>query len=408
MSVNAAAGTLPAIAAPPTQTQQSEEEIAEAVRVMRDAPSMGIGPMGGPETDRFEAALTEFVGCADTVAVCNGSAALEMSAMLSGLQAGDEVILPAHTFVSTAVPFGRTGATLVWADIEPDTRVISAASIRALLSERTRVIVVVHLLGMPADMEAIMAISEERGLIVVEDCAQAPGARYKGRRVGSFGEFGCFSFHTAKNITTMGEGGALTVRRLELSEQARRMRFMGNWPFEQEREKDWIPAGGNLVEPVPGRWPVNFCMSEVNAAVGCAALKRLDSINARRREQASRFVGALQDYQELVFPTVPEECEHAYHLMIARYDGDLHATCRDDLMALMRDKYNVKCIVQYWPLYRSELFVKLGFGEADVPETDRYYDNMISFPWWSDMADEVLDDMAARTRMALDELRGRA
>ena len=402
----AASDTLAPIEGPGIQTPQSEEEIAEAVRVMREAGTMGIGPQGGVETDRFEAALTEYVGCADSVALCNCSAALEMSAMLGNLQAGDEVILPAHTFVSTAVPFGRTGATLKWADIDPDTRVISAASIRGLLSERTRAIVVVHLLGMPADMDAIMAIAAENNLIVVEDCAQAPGARYKGRRVGSIGDFGCFSFHTNKNITTMGEGGALTVRDPAHGVQARRMRWMGNWPFEQERDKDWVPAGGNLVEPVPGKWPVNFCMSEVNAAVGCAALGRLDRVNARRREQASRFVGALQDYPELAFPRVPADVEHAYHLMIARYDGEQYGKHRDDLLALMRDKYRVKCIVQYWPLNRSELFSRLGFGDADVPETNRYYDNMISFPWWSDMPDETIDAMAERTRSALDEMRG--
>ena len=103
----------------------------------------------------------------------------------------------------------------------------------------------------------------------------------------------------------------------------------------------------------------------------------------------------------LDFQHVPDHCEHAYHLMSARYDGGAYGKHRDDLMTRLRNVYKVKCIVQYWPLYRSELFRKFGFGEADVPETDRFFDNMISFPWWSDMGDDVLDDMAARTRSAI-------
>lgn len=401
MSECADSGRRASIEMPGVQTRLNAEEEQTLLRVLREADTLSAGPEG----EAFEREFADFVGAADAVAVCSCTAALELAAVLSRIGPGDEVILPAHTFVSSAVPFARTGATLCWADIDPGTRVISADSVETLLTPRTKVVVVVHLYGLPADMDAIMSLAERHALIVVEDCAQAPGARYQGKRVGTFGDFGCFSFHTHKNVTTLGEGGMLTVQNPEHGVLARRLRWMGNRPFEGPRERYWRPAMGALVEPIPGVWPFNFCMGEPNAAVGRLLLKRLDAINEQRRRQAGRFREALAGFPELVFQTVPEGCEHVYHLVAARYDGQQSGKTRDALMDLLHRKYRVKCIVQYWPLYRSELFRNLGFGDATVPESDRFFDNMISFPWWSDMSDEVLDDMADRTRNALVELR---
>ena len=150
---------------------------------------------------------------------------------------------------------------------------------------------------------------------------------------------------------------------------------------------------------------MNYCMGEPNAAVGRMMLRRLDEISRQRQRQAVRFRKALEGYPELSFQKVADGCEHVYHLMSTRYDGAQYGRSRDDLINLLRDKYQLKVIVQYWPLNRSELFCKFGFDEADVPDTDRFYDNMVSFPWWSGMSDELLHDMAERTRKALDELR---
>lgn len=386
---------------PSVQTRLNEAEEQALLRVLREGKTLTLGPEG----EKFEKEFAEFCGCSDAVAVCNCTAALELSAILSGVGPGDEVIMPAHTFVASAVPFARTGATLRWADIDPQTRLISSETIKPLLTPRTKVAVVVHLYGLSADMDPIVSLAEKQSLIVVEDCAQAPGARYKGRRVGSIGDFGCFSFHTHKNINTLGEGGMLTMRKEEDAVKARRMRWVGNWPFAEKRECYWLPAMGNIIEPIPGCWPFNFCMGEPNSAVGRLLLRRLDKINAQRQHQAARFRAILDDCPELVFQTIPEGGEHVYHLVSARYDGQPFGKNRNDLIRLLLDEFNLKCIVQYWPLYRTELFQKLGFGEAIVPETDRYYDNMISFPWWSDMDDQLIDDMAARTRTAVMKLR---
>ena len=383
------------------QTRMNAKEEQVLLDVLRNAPSLSTGEQGAA----FEREWSAFIGCIDSVSVCNCSAALELSAILSGAGPGDEVILPAHTFVSSAVPFGRTGATLRWADIESDTFLISAKSVESMINEKTKVIVVVHLYGMPADMDAIMSLANQNGIMVVEDCAQAPGAKYKGRRVGSMGHFGCFSFHTHKNITTLGEGGMLTVQDKPHGEAARRLRWMGNWPFEGERQRYWLPAMSNLVEPIAGQWPHNYCMGEPNCAVGRLLMKRLDAIDNQRRSQARRFIGGLADFPELNFQKVPPDHEHAYHLMAARYDGGSYGKTRDDLIQLLFEKYKIKCLVHYWPLNRSELFRSFGFEQAKVPDTDHFFDNMLGFPWWSNMGDELVDDMAGRTCDALQELR---
>ena len=383
------------------QTRLTDEEEQVLLRVLREAKTLATGPEG----EAFEQEFSEFTGCADAVALSSCSAALEMAAMLTGLGPGDEVIIPSHTFVSSAVPFGRTGATIKWADIEANTCVIAAESVRSLTSNKTKVIVAVHLYGLPCDMDAIMAIANEGGIQVVEDCAQAPGARHHGRRVGSIGHYGCFSFHTQKNITTLGEGGMLTVSNKEQGRSARRLRWMGNWPFESPREKYWAPAMNNLVQPLPNCWPYNYCMGEPNAAVGRLLLKRLDDINQQRREQAARFLGHFANYPELNFQSLAADHEHVYHLMVARYDGQEYGKTRDDLISRLYDTYRLKTGVCYWPLNRTELFCNFGFERAEVPEADRFFDNMLNFPWRSQMGDEVIDDMAVRVCSALDDLR---
>ena len=160
---------------------------------------------------------------------------------------------------------------------------------------------------------------------------------------------------------------------------------MGNWPFPAGRERDWVPAGGDLVThglPTAGLvWPFNFTLSEVHAAVGTLALQRLDGINAQRQRQAERFMAALSEFEELRFPAVPPGRSHVYHLMIGSYHGEEYGASRDALMSLLREQFGMACIVQYWPLHRSELFGSFGLDAADVPHTDAYFARQISFPW---------------------------
>lgn len=389
------------IETPGVATRLTAEEEQAALRVLREGPTWATGP----QADAFEREFNAFIGARGALAVNSCTSALELAAVLSGLRPEHEVILPAHTFVASAVPFARTGAHVRWADIDPASGVLSAATIEPLLTKRTRVVVVVHLFGLPVDLDPIMELAEQHGFLVVEDCAQAPGARYNGRRVGSMGHFGCFSFHSSKIISTLGEGGMLTTRDPEDAVRARRLRWMGIWPFPADRAHYWLPATSNVVEPIPGCWPFNYCIGEPSCAVGRLLLRRLDSINERRREMARRFIAALSAYPELTFQRCAPSCEHVYSILSAQYDGSRHGTSRDELIDRLHNAYRLKCTVQYWPLHRTELFQKLGPAEARVPATDCYYERAVSFPWASEFSDALIDEMARRVRACLDELR---
>ena len=384
------------------QTRHGKEVEDAILRLLRQGKSYTMDA----EVKGFEADFVEFSGAAAAVAVASCTAALELSAVLCQVGPGDEVIIPGHTFVSSAVPFLRRGAKVVWADIDAETGVMCIDTVAPLVTDKTKAIVCVHLLGLTVDMDPILTLAQERNISIVEDCAQAPGARYKGRRVGSLGRFGCFSFHTQKNITTLGEGGMLLCGKKDDAEIAKKLRWMGAVPFEGKRERYWEPSMSNLVNcGLEGEWPYNFCISEFNAAVGRIELKRLDAITANRQEQAAKLMAGLSDVPEIVFPKVKPGCEHVYHMMAPRYDGSQTGKTRSDFLEIMFNEFDIKCYVHYMPLYRFDLFKDMGCAEANCPVSDTHYDNMYGYPWWSYMEDSLLERYIASTRAVCERLR---
>ena len=382
----------------------SQEEIDAVVKAMKDADPLTQGRY----QDEFEKKFADFMGVKHAFAVSSCTSALELAAVLTRIGKGDEVIIPAHTFAATAIPFGRTGAKIVWADIDPKTRLATAATIGKCITKNTKVIVVVHLYGLVADMDPILELAGKHKIYVVEDAAQAPGARYKSRRAGSLGDFGCYSFHTHKNISTLGEGGMLAVKDDDLAKAVPGMRHNGMCGFNFKRDKYWLPAMGNVDFDWDNVWPHNFCIGEVQCALGSKLLDRLDRVNEERRKRALGFMKGLRDYPELAFQAVPEGCEHVYHLLSARYDGSGTGRSRDDFIGLMAFKHKVKVAVQYYPLYRYPLFIKAGFGKADCPNTDLFFDNMVSFPFHHWLKEEQITYMLKAAKDTMDELRGGA
>ncbi len=380
------------------------EEIDAVVAAMRDADPQTQGRY----QDQFEAAFSAYVGAPHAFAVASCTSALELAAVLCRLSKGDEVILPAHTFAASAIPFARAGARLVWADIDAGTRVVTADTIEPLISPRTRVIVAVHLYGLVCDMNPIMRLARDHGLLVVEDAAQALGARYKGRAAGTIGDFGCFSFHTHKNITTLGEGGMLTVASPVHAAMVPGLRHNGMRAYPGDRRTYWLPAMCDVDFDIGGLWPYNFCLGEVQCALGTKMLPRLDSINTERARRAARFMAAFGDYPELNFQNVPEGCGHSWHLLAARYDGRAWDRSRDDFLAALAFTAGVRAVVQYCPLYRYPMFRKAGFGTADCPQTDRFYDNMVSFPFQQWMSEDQFELMLSLVNGTLRQMRQRS
>jgi len=379
----------------------TDEEIAAVVDAMQNGETLTQGRY----LQAFQKKFAAYQGLPEgsCFAVMNGVSALELSAQLCMFRPGDEVILPSHTFTASAYPYAKKGAKLVWADIDLATRVLSADTIKAVLTPKTRAIVVVHLYGYVADMPAIMELARSRGILVIEDAAQSIGADLGGVRSGSFGDMAIFSFHSHKNLTTLGEGGMLVVRDEKFAKLVPALRHNGHCAYPGERPDYWIPAMGNVDMPMlDGQplWPNNYCIGEVECALGIAMLERIDRINAEKRARALCFIDALADYPELEFHRV-DSTRHNYHLLAARMTSGK----RNAFIRAMHDKHGVKCVVQYMPLNRYDFYVKLGLGQARCANADAFYDNMISFPFQHWLTDEEFDHMLAATKNVLEELR---
>ena len=240
-------------------------------------------------------------------------------------------------------------------------------------------------------------------LIVIEDAAQSIGAELNGRKSGSFADLGVFSLHSHKNITTLGEGGILAVKNEKLAKLVRMLRHNGHCGFDFEREDYWLPAMGNVDLPMfQGEiiMPNNYCLGEVECALGAKLLERLDEVNAQKRKRAMAFIDALADRDELSFHR-EDSTRHNYHLMVARVTNGR----RDELIRRMSREKQVQCIIQYYPLYRYDLYKKLGYGNAECPQTDEFYDNMISFPFHHHLTDEQYSYMLTSLGEVLDDMR---
>ena len=377
----------------------TEEEIQAVVEAMQNAETLTQGAY----LKEFESKFCSYIGAKYAFALCNATAALELAAQLCQFEPGDEVIMPLHTFTSSAYPFIKKGGKIVWADNDFDTRVVTAEEIEGKITPRTKVVVVVHLYGYAADMETIMKVAEKHNLLVVEDVAQAMGSEVNGRRAGTFGDIGIFSFHSHKNMTTLGEGGMIVVKDETFAKILPMLRHNGHCPFPFERTDYWIPAMGNVDFPeLDGEklWPNNYCIGEIECALGIKLLERIDRMNAEKRTRAIKFIDSLKDYTELQFHRV-DSTRHNYHLLVAcMIRGD-----RNVFIKKMYSEKGIKCVVQYYPLNRYPLYQKIDLGEANCPNADRFFDNMVSLPFNHWLSDDDIQYMLEAARDVLDQMR---
>lgn len=381
----------------------TEAEIEAVVNVMRNAEVQTQGDYMG----KFEADFKAYIGANHAFAVDNATNALRLAAILCRFEKGDEVIVPGYTFSATAIPFGMTGVKLVFADIDPKRWTIDPKDIEKKITPRTKAVIAVHLLGMPADMPTIMEIAAKHNLRVIEDCAQAPGASIDGKKVGSFGDFGCFSFHGAKNITTLGEGGAITVKSDEDAALLPGLRHNGIRPFPAGRERYWVPAMSNVDIDMENIWPNNFSIGEAQCALASELIKTLDSSTDTTIAQAAKLRAAIADIPELTVAEVPVGVRHIYHQFVLHFNGSAFGKNRNDLLDFLTTEAAVRAIVQYYPLYRYPLFQKLGAGEHNTPVLDDWWDNSFSLPWWIGMPDETLDYLISSLKAGIAALKGK-
>lgn len=376
----------------------NQEEIETVVHAMKTAEPYTQGDY----QKSFEKKFSDYIGTNYVFAVNSATSALELAAQLCQFQPGDEVIIPSHTFTSSAYPFAKKGAKIVWADIDLHTRVVTADTIKQKITPKTRAIVVVHLYGYAADMPAIANLAKKHNILLIEDAAQSMGTSLDGKKSGTFGDIGVFSLHSHKNITTLGEGGIIVVKDPEMANILPMLRHNGHCPFPYQQDHYWIPATGNVDFPeLKGQivWPNNYCVGEVECALGAKLLERLDQMNLEKRSRALYFIDSLQQYDALEFHRVDSN-RHNYHLLVARVTNGK----RDEMMKLMAYEKRIQCVVQYYPLNRYPLYQKLGFSEADCPNTDLFFDNMISFPFHHWMSNQDFEYMLQSTREVLEQL----
>ncbi len=378
----------------------SEEEIDAVVAVMRKAE----GQTQSDYLKRFQEDFKAYSGAQHAFGVDNCTNALRLAAILCRLGPGDEVIIPGYTFCASAIPFGKTGAKIVWADMDKDTWTVDPDDVARKITSKTKALVVVHILGMPANMPRLLEIAEKHNLRVVEDCAQAPGAAIDGKMVGTFGDFGCFSFHGAKNFTTLGEGGMLTVRSSQDASLVPGVRHNGVRAYAADRERYWLPAMSNVELDMAGVWPNNFCIGEAQCALGSMALKRLDEINNGLIAQAEKIKAGLADTPAISFAKIPAGYRPIFHQFVMHYAGSSTGKDRNDLLDVLVNDYRIRAIVQYYPLYRYPLFQKLGAGDQDCPTLEGWWDSSFSFPWWYGIPDDTIEYLVSSLKAAIAQI----
>jgi dTDP-4-amino-4,6-dideoxygalactose transaminase len=305
------------------------------------------------------------------------TAALEMAALLGNLGPGDEVLVPSFTFVSTANAFVRLGARPRFIDIRPDTLNLDERLLERAVTPRTRAIFPVHYAGVGCDMDAILAVAERHGLLVVEDAAQGVNARYKGRALGSIGHLGAYSFHETKNYIC-GEGGALCVNRPEFVERAEILRDKGTNRkqfFRGQVDKyTWVDVGSSYVP------------SELACAFLYGQLEMLDAISARRRRLDAYYrahLGPLEADDLLLLPHVPEGCTGNYHLFYLLLPS---AQIRDGLLAHLK-RHGIMAVFHYVPLHTSPVGRSFGYAGGDLPITEDVSGRLLRLPFYHDMTE---------------------
>lgn len=346
----------------------------------------------GKHQSAFEAKFSELVRKDYCFATSCAASALELAAILLQLKPGDEVVCPAHTYNASAYPFAKHGAKLVWADINAETWLVDVDALDKVVTKKTRAIVVVHLYGAPANMPQIVDFCSQRGILVIEDCAQAIGASFDGFPVGSFGDLSIFSFHSHKNISTLGEGGMICTDQEQFARLIPGLRHNGHTSYKDRDPRHyWKPAMSNVDVDIDGVWPSNFCIGEVQCALGMAMLPRIKEINDARRHRHREFAEKMKGVPQVSLQKIHDRAVSTHHLLPVKFIGK--KVDRDLIIEKLAYDYLIQAVVQYYPLNRYPLFIKNGFGHADIPNTDQYFDNMISLPFHHWMSESDFDYM---------------
>ncbi|NSW52431.1 MAG: DegT/DnrJ/EryC1/StrS family aminotransferase [Anaerolineae bacterium] len=346
------------------QYQSIKDEVDEAMQQVVDSCAFILGPA----VSRFETNFGQFLHTQHAIGVDSGTQAIELALRAVGLQAGDEVIIPANTFIASALPVTRLGARPVLVDIDPKTYNLDVNQLQSAITPRTRVLLPVHLYGQPvAQMESILQIAEAHHLTVVEDACQAHGATLKGKRAGTFGKAAAFSFYPGKNLGAYGDGGMVTTDDEQVAYLVKQLR---NYGQTVKYHHDHIGF--------------NHRLDSIQAAVLDVKLKYLDRWNAARRQHAGEYMAALADVEGIILPHVPNEVEPVWHIFAVRVKQ------RDALMAYL-EEHGISTGIHYpIPIHLQPAYENLGYKAGDFPVTEQIANELVSLPMYAEMTPEMV------------------
>jgi len=354
----------------------AHRELAEAL----NSAAVGVIHSGhyilGPEVAAFEEEFARYCEVDHCIAVGNGLDALVLILRAADIGPGDEVIVPAHTFIATWLAVSAVGATVVPVEPDPVTRNIDAALLSAAITPRTRAIMPVHLYGQPADMGPVLDLADRHGLLVVEDAAQAHGARWQGRRTGGIGHAAGFSFYPGKNLGAIGDGGAVTTRDAGLAE---RIRMLRNYGSKVKYHHEVLGCNSRL--------------DELQAALLRVKLRHLDAWNDRRRIVAARYMEGLRDCAGVALPGVPDWADPVWHLFVVGVEE------RDRFIAHLSEA-GIGTVIHYpIPAYRQPIYKELGERVPQGSPSDRLSASIVSLPMGPHLSlsdvDTVIDAVKA-------------
>lgn len=380
---------------PFTRPMVGEEEIAEII----DSIHSGWITTG-PKSAKFEALLAEYNGVKHCMAMNSATTAQEITMQVLGLQPGDEVITTGLTWVSTLSTVILQGGVPVLVDIDPKTLNLDPAKLEAAITPRTKGIIPVHLTGLPVDMDAVWAVAKQHGLWVVEDAAQAMGAHYKGKKIGSDPRsvMSVYSFHPNKNMTT-GEGGAIAFHSDEYAARIQRLRFHG---IERDAWKRQSKEGSVHIDVMEPARKANFM--DLQAAMGLHQIKKLDGFNARRGELFRRYLELMKDMDEVMLPWEGDaDLGHCFHLFVLRIHPEKAGLDRDAFVTELKAR-NIGTGIHYKPSHQHTFYRDFyakhpqGLPKDGLPATDWSGDRLCSIPLWPGLKEEEQDEVVAEIK----------
>lgn len=318
----------------------------------------------GPQVQKFEQEVADYCSTKYAIGVANGTDALLLTLDALGIGPGDEVITTPFTFFATAEVVSQMGATPVFVDIDPRTYNIDVSKIEQAITSKTKAIIPVHIFGQPADLDEIMSIAKKHDLVVVEDACQAIGSEYKGKRIGSIGDAGCFSFFPTKNLGGYGDGGIIVTNDEALAKRLRILREHGSNP------KYYHSMIG-----------YNSRLDPMQAAMLSVKLKYLDGWNAKREELSLKYNEALKDLP-IVCPHVAKDRKHVYHLYILQTDE------RGALMKHLKGNGVASGVYYPVPLHRQEVYKSLGYGDGSLTVSDEAAKRTLALPLYPEMTED--------------------